>query len=987
MKILITYPPLNQDKGTPLLSQNRQFQYFKDPTYIYPVVPSQAASLLKREGFNVIFNDSIALEWNYEKFIEYVKQEKPDVIAIETKTPVVKEHWKIIDDLKTLSTVDYRPLTVLFGDHVTALPQESMDNCLTDFVLTGGDYDFLLLNLCNSLKKSEPSTLNFELSTGSLEPGIWYRESGEVKNTGKFQLNHDLNSLPFIDRDLTNWQLYAYKNGNYRRTPGTYIMSARDCWWGKCTFCLTPQTKIVTSQGPVSLKEIVEGSNEKKNPYVLTHNAKFKRVIKRFKRPYKGEILEVETYGLKQELQLTPNHKVYALKRSKIKRCSKKSCWDYLCVPSRISNRLNCGICKKKYFEDYKLEFLEASLLRKDDFISIPIVRKVKKVENIRIKEVLKDNPLFVETDKRKTEEIISEIIKHYKSGCSQRTIAKLLEIDRETVKRYLTLFKNDTLERKKNPVEEKEENIKFKAGKKWIPKVIPLNKNFLRLVGYYLAEGHVSKIKDKPNSYALVLTFSEKEKDFIEDVCEISGKLFKKVDVRKHNNKKNSTIQITINSSMLAVVFKSLFGEDCYNKKIPHYFLFLGIDRQKELIRGLFRGDGHLRIREKGKGGTEYIYSTTSPVLAQQVLMLLFRQNLIPRFRIRSPGKKGKVDEHVISLCQYDIENIFPEIKMPKRSTIYRNGFILGDYALVPIKNVIKKNYNGYVYNIEVEKDHSYVANNMLVSNCSWPQLYPEFRNRKPDNVLDEIEMLVDHYHVREIMDDSGTFPTGIWLKDFCDGMIKRGLHKKVTLDCNMRFGALSFEEYKLMQKAGFRFLLFGIESANQTTLDRIKKNLKVETITPSCKDARRAGLYPHITIMFGYPWETFEEANNTLKLGKFLLKKDYAYTMQSTVVIPYPGTPLFEECRDNDLLYSTDWEYYDMKNPVMITGFSKEKLMQLVQSLYSVSYSPEFMLRKILSIRGLDDIKYFGRAFLKVAGHILDFNKKKSKCDCSQN
>ncbi|MCK4821546.1 radical SAM protein, partial [bacterium] len=264
----------------------------------------------------------------------------------------------------------------------------------------------------------------------------------------------------------------------------------------------------------------------------------------------------------------------------------------------------------------------------------------------------------------------------------------------------------------------------------------------------------------------------------------------------------------------------------------------------------------------------------------------------------------------------------------------------------------------------------------------CSWPTiLYPEFRARNPNNVLDEIETLVEKYKIREIMDDSGTFPIGAWLKEFCQGMISRGLNKKVTLDCNMRFGAVDYEGYKLMQKAGFRFLLFGIESANQSTLDRIKKNLKVETITSNCREARRAGLYPHITIMFGYPWEAYEDAQNTLKLGKFLLKKDHAYTMQSTVVVPYPGTPLFEECKNNDLLYSMDWEYYDMKNPVMKLKFAPEKLMRLVQSLYSVSYSPEFIARKILSIRGLDDVKYFGRAFMKVAGHIFDFSKGKTK------
>ena len=486
MRILICFPPLSSVKGWPTLGQNRQFQYFKEPTYIYPVVPASAATLLKKNGFEVKWLDCIAEDISYQRFLGMIKEENFDLVAFEAKTPVVKQEWKLINEVKA-SNPNLKIL--LFGDHVTALPEESFANSSVDFVLTGGDYDFLLLNLCNTLRRSLPLE--------GLEKGIWYRDNREVKNTGQFQLNHDLNSLPFIDRDLTKWRLYAYKNGNYRRRPGTYIMSGRDCWWGKCTF--------------------------------------------------------------------------------------------------------------------------------------------------------------------------------------------------------------------------------------------------------------------------------------------------------------------------------------------------------------------------------------------------------------------------------------------------------------------------------------------------CSWPQLYPNFRLRKAENVLDEIEHLVNNYPIKEIMDDTGTFPVGRWLEEFCKGMIARKLNKRINLDCNMRFGAVDFQGYKLMRKAGFRFLLFGIESANQNTLDRIEKNLKIDEIIQSCKDARRAGLYPHITIMFGYPWESYQDAKKTLDLGRWLLKKDYAYTMQATVVIPYPGTPLFKECKDKDLLASYDWSYYDMKNPVMKLNFSSEELLKLVQGMYSVSFNPEFILRKIISIREIDDIKYFGRAFLKVIGHLIDFKKRK--------
>ena len=238
MRVIIAYPPFPGIKGTPLISQNRQYQVFSEKTVIYPVVPASAATLLKQSGYEVIWLDCIAEEISYSRFMEIIQQEKPDLIAFETKTPVVKQHWQIINSLKSQAP---GLECVLFGDHVTALPEESLENSKVDFVLTGGDYDFLLLSLCNSLASNigNLKTENRKPKT-DLEPGIYYRDNGQIKNTGPFKLNHDLNALPFIDRELTRWQLYAFKNGNYKRTPGTYMMSARDCWYHKCTFCSWP---------------------------------------------------------------------------------------------------------------------------------------------------------------------------------------------------------------------------------------------------------------------------------------------------------------------------------------------------------------------------------------------------------------------------------------------------------------------------------------------------------------------------------------------------------------------------------------------------------------------------------------------------------------------------------------------------------------------------------------------------------------------------
>lgn len=472
---MISYPPL-KGTGIPLVSQNRQFQWFKHPTYIYPVVPATAATLLKSNNFYVIWVDCIAERICYKDFLKLIYKENPDLIVFETKTPVVKQYWKIIDELKGFKTV-------LVGDHVTALPEESMINSNVDFVLTGGDYDFLLLNLCRWLRGD----------INKLEPGIWYRDAGSIRDTGGFELDHSLDDLPIIDRDLTKWWLYAFENGNYKVTPGSYIMAGRDCWWGRCTF--------------------------------------------------------------------------------------------------------------------------------------------------------------------------------------------------------------------------------------------------------------------------------------------------------------------------------------------------------------------------------------------------------------------------------------------------------------------------------------------------CAWPQLYPKFRVRPVENVLDEIGHLINRYGIKEVMDDTGTFPTGEWLRKFCEGVIRRGYHKKVFLDCNMRFGVLSKDDYRLMKKANFRLLLFGLESANHNTLNRINKRLSVDEIITSCKEARSAGLYPHITIMFGYPWESFEDAQKTYKLGAYLLRKGLAYTLQATIVIPYPGSRLFEEAEQNKWLKYHNWDYYDMKRPVLKTPISDTDIIGFVRKTYRLGFSPTFILRKFLSIRDLADIRYFFRSAYKLTGHIFDF------------
>lgn len=264
----------------------------------------------------------------------------------------------------------------------------------------------------------------------------------------------------------------------------------------------------------------------------------------------------------------------------------------------------------------------------------------------------------------------------------------------------------------------------------------------------------------------------------------------------------------------------------------------------------------------------------------------------------------------------------------------------------------------------------------------CSWASLYPpcSYRRRSPENLIKEIKILVEKYGVKEIMEDSGTIPYGDWLKRFCELMIKTGLNKKIKISCNARFGTLTLDDYKMMKTAGFRLLLFGLESANQGILDSIDKGIKTQDIWDGCKWASQAGLSPHVTIMTGMPLETKETADETLSFVKKLISKNYISTLQSTFVVAYPNTPLYKECLKKGLLLveDGDWGKFNMRNLIIKTGLTEEETKEYVSKFYKLSFSPKFVLHQFLSIRCWSDFTYILRAArIILTKHLPDFKK----------
>ena len=137
----------------------------------------------------------------------------------------------------------------------------------------------------------------------------------------------------------------------------------------------------------------------------------------------------------------------------------------------------------------------------------------------------------------------------------------------------------------------------------------------------------------------------------------------------------------------------------------------------------------------------------------------------------------------------------------------------------------------------------------------------------------------------------------------------------------------------------------------------------------------AKKAGLEPHITTMVGYPWETQKDAEATINFAKKLFVNGHIDSLQATIVVPYPGTPMFDEAKKNGWLLTEDWDHYDMRESVWKSEVGTEEVKVFTQELYKAALHPRFIARKLAHVRSLDDLKFLTRAGAKVLGHLRDF------------
>ena len=198
--------------------------------------------------------------------------------------------------------------------------------------------------------------------------------------------------------------------------------------------------------------------------------------------------------------------------------------------------------------------------------------------------------------------------------------------------------------------------------------------------------------------------------------------------------------------------------------------------------------------------------------------------------------------------------------------------------------------------------KHHGYFSMNMVTTrgcpyHCNWcakPIWGQRYNSRSPENVVAEMKWLKENFapeHIWFADDILGLKPN--WLEKFA--ALLQEAESVIPFKCLQRADLVNEKTAAALAKAGCRTVWIGAESGSQKILDAMEKGDTVEDIYNAARLLHAHGIEVGFFLQFGYPGETWEDVQQTLKMVRECAPDDIGIS----VSYPLPGTKFFERVK----------------------------------------------------------------------------------------
>lgn len=219
--------------------------------------------------------------------------------------------------------------------------------------------------------------------------------------------------------------------------------------------------------------------------------------------------------------------------------------------------------------------------------------------------------------------------------------------------------------------------------------------------------------------------------------------------------------------------------------------------------------------------------------------------------------------------------------------------------------------------------------------------------RKRSPARVVDELAWIVERFGISDFLFWTESFTND---QEYAIATAREMIARQMNINwvCNSRVDTVSPRFLRTIKKAGCWMIGFGIESGNQGVLDRAKKKTSIADAVRSVRMAHEVGLEVTGHCILGLPGETEETLQQTIDFAKFL-RLDFA---QFYCAVPFPGSELYDLCKENGWLDETDWAYFEQNTSIITTpSLSAQQVMAARDRAYRSFYRQPYIIKNTLT------------------------------------
>jgi pyruvate formate lyase activating enzyme len=403
----------------------------------------------------------------------------------------------------------------------------------------------------------------------------------------------------------------------------------------------------------------------------MTSSGNFRNVRGVFRHPYEGEMIKVKPYYL-PSITCTPDHRVYATT-------------DLNSPPALV------------YAKD----------LTPQHYLAVPRSYAFSSPRMIDVESLLGSHQVTFQTPWKLSGDDMQEIMDLSAQGKTSREIGERFGKSGSYIRHLRGKIRDGHVHETKTAFPYIENGfLRFPNERQpGIPLTTTLGMEMAELLGYYCAEGSIIADTNRPNSFDINFSFSKKETELASRVVELLRICFS-IDAKLVN--RHTTLAVSASKASLALLFKKLAGEKSTKKRVPE-MLF---DASREVITAFLaayvRGDGHRFANGKASS------TTVSRELAYGIAWLALKCGYFPSIYDAPMPETGMIEGRVVRRAPHQYTVVWYEDCSVERKIVETETFYL-----IPLRAIEYELFKGHVFNMEVEGEHNYLANFLLVSNC----------------------------------------------------------------------------------------------------------------------------------------------------------------------------------------------------------------------------------------------------------------------------